>query len=82
MHWLPRMGFSFVTWQGVAAKRAQFPVRLCFSVTVHRAQGETLYRTCLDLTLDHFAHGHLYAGLSRVRRSDNMVIRLLYPRQN
>ncbi|CBN79507.1 expressed unknown protein [Ectocarpus siliculosus] len=41
---------------------------MCFSVTVHRAQGPTVDRTCLDLTVDPFAHGHLYVGLSRVRR--------------
>ncbi|CAM9702615.1 unnamed protein product, partial [Ectocarpus sp. 13 AM-2016] len=62
MHWLPRVGFNFVTWQGVAAKRVHFPLRLCFTVTVNRAQGQTLDRTCLDLMLDPFAHGHLYVG--------------------
>ncbi|CAN0450238.1 unnamed protein product, partial [Ectocarpus sp. 8 AP-2014] len=28
--WLPRIAFNFVTDQGVAVKRVQFPVRLCF----------------------------------------------------
>ncbi|CAM9232485.1 unnamed protein product, partial [Ectocarpus sp. 12 AP-2014] len=51
-----------------------------FSVTVHRAQGQMLDRTCLDLTLDPFAHGYLYVGFSRVRRSDDMLI-FYYPRR-
>ncbi|CAN0498321.1 unnamed protein product, partial [Ectocarpus sp. 8 AP-2014] len=34
----------------------------------------TLDRTCLDLTLDPFVHGHLYVGLSRVRRSNYIII--------
>ncbi|CAM9460652.1 unnamed protein product, partial [Ectocarpus sp. 13 AM-2016] len=55
-------------------KRVQFLVRLCFGVTVRRAQGQMLDRTCLDLTLDPFAHGHLHVGLSRVRRSHDMII--------
>ncbi|CAM9337421.1 unnamed protein product, partial [Ectocarpus sp. 13 AM-2016] len=74
VHWLPRVAFSFITWQGVAVKRVQFPIRLCFCITVHRAQGQTLDRTCFDLLLDASAYGHLYVGLSRVRKADDMVI--------
>ena len=37
--WIPRITFSFITWQGMDVKRVQFPVRLCFAVTVHRSQG-------------------------------------------
>lgn len=72
--WLPRIAFNFVTDQGVAVKRVQFPVRLCFCLTVHRAQGQTLDKTCFDLTRHPFAHGHLYVGLSRVRKSDDIII--------
>ncbi|CAN0439159.1 unnamed protein product, partial [Ectocarpus fasciculatus] len=74
IHWLPRITFKFVTWQGVAVKRVQFPVRLCFAVTVHRAQGQTLDRVCFDLSRHPFAHGHVYVGLSRVRKSADMII--------
>lgn len=74
VHWLPRITFKFITWQGVAVERVQFPVRLCFAVTVHRAQGQTVDRMCFDLRRHPFAHGHLYVGLSRVRKSADMLI--------
>ncbi|CAB1111373.1 unnamed protein product [Ectocarpus sp. CCAP 1310/34] len=59
---------------GVAVKRIHFPVRLWFCLTVHRAQGQTLDKTCFDLTRHPFAHGHLYVGLSRVRKADDVII--------
>ena len=42
VHWIPRITFSFITWQDVDVKRVQFPVRLCFALPVHRSQGQTL----------------------------------------
>ena len=33
IHWIPRITFSFITWQGADVKRVRFPVRLCFAVT-------------------------------------------------
>lgn len=74
IHILPRIAFSFITWQGVAVKRVQFPIRLSFCVTVHRAQGLTLDRCCVDFTLDPFTHGHVYVALSRVRMSSDLLI--------
>ena len=46
IHWIPRIGFSFITWQGVDVKQLQFPVRLCFAMTVHSSQ--TLNRVVFD----------------------------------
>ena len=46
-----------------------FPV-VCFTVTVHRSQGQTLNRVVFYLHSDVFMHGGcLYVGLSRVRKS-------------
>ncbi|CAN0514437.1 unnamed protein product, partial [Scytosiphon promiscuus] len=74
VHWIPRITFSFITWQGVDVKRVQFPVRLCFAVTVHRSQGQTLERVVFYLRRDVFMHGCLYVGLSRVRNSADIRI--------
>lgn len=59
IHWIPPITFSFITWQGVDVKRVQFPVRLCFAVTVHRSQGQTLSRVVFYLRRDVFMHGCL-----------------------
>ncbi|CAN0447843.1 unnamed protein product, partial [Laminaria digitata] len=75
IHWIPRITFSFITWQGVDVKRVQFPVRLCFAVTVHRSQGQTLNRVVFYLSRrDVFMHGCLYVGLARVRNSADIRI--------
>ena len=44
---IPHITFSFIPWQGVDVKRVQFPVRLCFTVTIHRSQGEMLNKVVL-----------------------------------
>ena len=45
----------------------QFPLKLCWAVTAHKAQGQTLSRIAIDISDDAFAHGALYVALSRVR---------------
>ena len=69
VHWIPRITFSFITWQDVDVKRVQFPVRLCFALPVHRSQGQTLKSVVFCLRRDVFMHGCLYLGLSTVRKS-------------
>ncbi|VVC27781.1 P-loop containing nucleoside triphosphate hydrolase [Cinara cedri] len=44
-------------------KRFQFPVKLCFSITINNAQGQTLNVADLNLTV---THSHLYVAVSRV----------------
>ena len=47
-------------------KRIQFPVRLCFSMTIKKARGHTLDIVGLHLLEPCFSHGQLYVALSRV----------------
>ncbi|GBM27890.1 hypothetical protein AVEN_256688-1 [Araneus ventricosus] len=46
------------------SKRKQFPIRLAFSMTINKAQGQTFDKICLDLTKPVSSHGQLYVGLS------------------
>ena len=55
-------------------KRLQFPVRLCFAMTINKAQGQTLRIAGLNLTSPCFSHGQLYVGCSRVGSPDNLFI--------
>ncbi|GBM39413.1 hypothetical protein AVEN_97029-1 [Araneus ventricosus] len=55
-------------------KRKQFPIRLAFSMTINKAQGQTFDKICLDLTKPVFSHGQLYVGLSRVRSFDSVTV--------
>ena len=47
-------------------KRLQFPVKVCFAMTINKAQGQTLAVAGLDLHEPSFSHGQLYVGISRV----------------
>ena len=57
-------------------KRHQFPVKLAFAMTVHKAQGQTIEKIGGDLIRDVFAHGQLYVMLSRVRGWSSLKIKL------
>ncbi|GBM58783.1 hypothetical protein AVEN_179332-1 [Araneus ventricosus] len=43
-------------------KHMQFPIRLAFSMTINKSQGQTFENICL---VQVFSHGQLYVGLSR-----------------
>ena len=48
----------------------QFPLKLCWAVTAHKSQGQSLARVAIDIAEPAFAHGSLYVALSRVRSLD------------
>ena len=73
------MPFSF--------KRLQFPVSLCFSMSINKAQGQTLKVVGVNLESPCFSHGQLYVACSRVGNpvnlhvlaKDSKTINVVYP---
>ena len=55
-------------------KRLQFPLRLCFAMTINKAQGQTLSVVGLQLQEPCFSHGQLYVGCSRTGNPENLFI--------
>jgi ATP-dependent exoDNAse (exonuclease V) alpha subunit len=57
----------------VVATRTQIPLKLCWAITVHRAQGKTLDRAVVDVE-EAFSTGMCYTALSRVRNMESLSI--------
>ena len=55
-------------------KRVQFPVRLSFSMTINKSQGQTFDRVGLLLTSPAFSHGQLYVAFSRARNAQSVRV--------
>ena len=54
--------------------RLQFPLRLAYSMTYNKSQGQELNKCLVDITSPPFVHGHLYVALSRIRNCENIKI--------
>jgi ATP-dependent DNA helicase PIF1 len=53
----------------------QFPLRLAWAVTIHKAQGKTFDKVIIDLGTGAFEHGQTYVALSRCRTLEGIVLR-------
>jgi hypothetical protein len=54
--------------------RKQFPVRLCFSMTTNKSQGQSVKHVGLDLRSPVFTHGQFYVAVSRVTSVGNIKV--------
>lgn len=59
--------------RGITFHRLQFPVRLCYAVTINKSQWQTWRRVGLDLSGQVFCHGQLYVAWIRTTYRDNLL---------
>ena len=58
----------------VVSKFTQFPVKLAYALTIHKAQGQTYKSVAIDLGNGAFAPGQTYVALSRCVSLDNLYL--------
>ena len=61
--------------QDVVAEFTQFPLRLAWAVTIHKAQGKTLDAAVIDLGPRAFAPGQTYVAFSRLTSLDGLYLK-------
>jgi len=50
----------------------QFPIRVCFAITINKSQGQSLGRVGVYLNPEVFAYGQLYVSFSRTTNEDKL----------
>ncbi|XP_027166646.1 ATP-dependent DNA helicase PIF1-like [Coffea eugenioides] len=63
----------------ISFERIQFPVRLCFAMTINKAQGQTLDFVGIYLHEPVFSHGQLYVAISRAKNNNSSKILIRPP---
>ncbi|CAF2100417.1 unnamed protein product [Brassica napus] len=55
-------------------RRRQYPIRLCYAMTINKSQGQSIKQVALYLSRPVFSHGQLYVALSRVTTPEGLKI--------
>ena len=55
-------------------RRLQFPIKLCFSMTINKSQGQSFKFVGLDLETECLAYGQLYVSCSRARKKKLYIL--------
>ncbi|XP_020967741.1 ATP-dependent DNA helicase PIF1-like [Arachis ipaensis] len=58
-------------------QRRQFPLTVCFAMTINKSQGQSLSHVGLHLPKSVFTHGQLYVTLSRIKSRSGLKVLIL-----
>jgi len=80
---IPRMNlFPFDFGLPFKFQRRQFPICLCFAMTINKSQGQSLSKVGLYLTRPVFTHDQLYVAVSRVKTKTRLKVLILDEDEN
>ena len=57
--------------------RRQFPLRLAYSMTIDKSQGQTFSKIGIFLRKPCFSHGQLYVAFSRAKRFSDILVQIM-----
>ena len=69
------IGFHFIL------KRIQFPVKLAFTVTINKSQGQTFEKVGIFLDRPCFSHGQLYVAFLQARAFTDIKLKFWESRE-
>jgi hypothetical protein len=78
---IPRMNLLYNK-QGIPFTRFQFPIKLCYAMTIHKSQGQTFDFVGVDFTGTIFTHGLVYVAMSRCSSIENLRLFLTSEQQS
>ena len=62
-------------------ERLQFPIQLCFGMSINKCQGQSINKFGIYLPAPVFSHGQLYVAFSRATCPDNVKVLLSNSRE-
>ncbi|MCX8027823.1 MAG: AAA family ATPase [Thermodesulfovibrionales bacterium] len=60
----------------------QYPLKLAWAITIHKAQGLTFDKVVIDIGRGTFSHGQMYVALSRCKTLQGMVLKSRISKKN